>query len=142
MFDLHSYLAGLFDGEGCVSLQHKSQYHHRRAYTRLLVSVGMRTPEPLMLFKQEFGGSIKKYGHIYQWYVCGATAALALEVFGRLCVVKREQAQLASRATVLLAKEKVRGRRPSGSQIMSDADLAERIDLAQRVTALKRYADA
>jgi hypothetical protein len=140
--NLDSYLAGLFDGEGWITVKHKIHGRQRCPYTKLVVGVGMVTPAPLALLSDRFGGNRGAYLHrrslMHQWYVCGANATPALEVFASLCLVKREQALLALEMCALLAAPKVRAGRKYGERIMSDEETARRVEIAELVTSLKR----
>jgi hypothetical protein len=152
MFDLDSYLAGIFDGEGCISAQFKSGYRGRKSpYSRLLLSVGMIDVSVPKMFRLRFGGSVKRYENsrgyraVYQWYAGGATAIPALEVFSDLLLLKRDQAVLALELARLMGQAKARGKRPEGSLILSQGEIDRRIYLAAKISSLKKtiqHADA
>ena len=73
-----SYLAGLFDGEGCILVykaKSKQQYH-----ARLQVMI---TYYPTLLdFQRYFGGNLSKAGNngkqVYSWYVEGTSNVLMI----------------------------------------------------------------
>lgn len=145
------YLAGVFDGEGCVTVQHGNpRQSARRVNTRLHLSVGMKCRPIVEQFRARFGGGLgckteKSGAVIWQWWVCGANAAEALGVFSVLCTEKKEQAALALKLCPLLSAAKARGKRRRGEQILTSDELAFRASIAHQVTALKRqpsYADA
>jgi hypothetical protein len=149
--DIDSYLAGIFDGEGCISAQHKSNYHYRRAYSRLVVSVGMINKSILLLFKERFGGSVKRYKngkynyYIYQWFISGSKAEKALLVFAELCIEKSGQAKLALELTQYLKALKSRGKRPIGSIYINDSEFLRRAKICDEIKKLKsqrEYVDA
>ena len=150
--DIDSYLAGVFDGEGCISAQHKEHYTygtHRvgvpgRLYTRLYVNVAMTSQSVVRLFHERFGGGFHD-GYLfqsgrtrYQWGVTGGTAIPALEVFSQLCVEKKRQAELALELAHLLRDGRARGKRPEGYKVVGEDEMRHRIELAETITRLKR----
>jgi len=146
MFDLDSYLAGFFDGEGCVSVQFKSSYRGRGPYTRLVVSVGGIDRRPLGMLQERFGGSVGRYASgdkrvIFQWFVSGSSAIPALMVLSKQCVIKAEQARLGLEIAQLMLKTRSSGRRKANTPVLAAEEIARRTWLAERVTNLK-YADA
>jgi hypothetical protein len=92
-----AYLAGVFDGEGCVSVSIQ-----KKNTCLLSVTVVMTDREAVDLFYEVFGGSfyIKnddtkklKSKTVYSWRICNAESANALEVFSKYCRVKKEVAK-------------------------------------------------
>ena len=53
------WLAGFFDGEGCVYISKKCTY--------MQVCITQKNPESLYLIQQEFGGKVNKHGTCYRW---------------------------------------------------------------------------
>ena len=89
-----SYFAGLFDGEGCVNA-----HLDKRGFIQISAKVAMCDREPIDALRQRFGGyfidghttpSVKR--PIYTWAVYNGDAVEALELFSRLCLVKRTAA--------------------------------------------------
>lgn len=140
---LDSYLAGVFDGEGYISarfIRHTSK--NRRQSTKLLVGVGMKYRPIPELFLKRFGGSLKTYRNksgsdMHQWYVCGRNSIESLRLISAMCLEKAEQADFAIELALELAKQKVRGKRPQGSQILSDKQIDRREELCNIITRLK-----
>jgi len=94
---LLSYLAGFFDGEGCIGVTRG----HGTSYYLLTVSVTNTKREVLEIYRHVFGGSIVKtkreVGHkdCYVWKVQSRKAELFLiAMHGRL-MLKREQLETA-----------------------------------------------
>jgi hypothetical protein len=91
-----AYLAGFFDGEGCVMTRRGSG-----GYWELRLSVGQIDPAPLYLLQGRFGGGIyrKSKGllgrQVWAWVITGDKAAKALEALAPHLIVKRDQALLA-----------------------------------------------
>ena len=108
-----AYLAGVFDGEGCVGA-----YPHRRAPAServryiVTVQVGQSLPglSVIQQFHKKFGGKIDEIKHpqgkatCYRWTARGQRAAVALRELLPFLQVKRTQAQLAIRVAKLQAK--------------------------------------
>ena len=94
-----SYLAGLFDGEGCISVVREIRRNKEKV--KLAAEVGMTEIAPLYIFNRVFGGSIitrapRKSGHkeIYRWRVQGTKAQLFLKSMEPYLIVKKEKAIL------------------------------------------------
>lgn len=85
-----AYLAGFFDGEGCVSCT---------IYGSLSVSVGQHANSSAVLlrFQRRFGGNIayKQTRNMAYWNISGSSAARFLEAVLPFLVVKRKQSELA-----------------------------------------------
>lgn len=93
-----AYLAGFFDGEGCVLIYHRrDQIGHE-----LIVNVSQTTREPLARFQRAFGGSIgvsrRKSEHhrqTYAWRASSRAARLCLNALRPYMTVKAEQVDVA-----------------------------------------------
>ena len=91
------YLAGFFDGEGCIVL--------RRGRKTPTLTVTQVDPRPLRLFEEEFGGRVTKrqaprkeaHRQAYRWDI-HAGAVQALVRMRPFLIVKAEQADLAIEA--------------------------------------------
>lgn len=147
MRDLDSYIAGIFDGEGSISATHRVT-PDRRFRTALMLSVQMQNKDiPEMLFRR-LGGSLRgPYTRpgankpFYQWYVNGASARLALNLFADLCVLKKQQAELALVMVDLLeATDPVTGKRRGGGKIVTDENLVRRQEIADEIKLVRANA--
>ncbi|CAE8710063.1 unnamed protein product [Polarella glacialis] len=92
-----SYLAGFFDGDGCVTPAQKL------SGCTLSVSQSSHHAEALLLFRQAFGGSItmERPGQgsrkpTIAWRVCGRSARRAAATLSRSSLLKHSQLQIAS----------------------------------------------
>jgi len=96
MIDAYSYIAGLVDGEGCITI---SKRPYKGGY-QLVFRVAMYDKEPLDFIADTFGGSVnypnRKDGKPIWCYT--ATGDLALEIMKTLqpyLLVKDKEAQVA-----------------------------------------------
>jgi LAGLIDADG-like domain len=89
-----AYLAGFFDGEGCVRVDKQG---------RMIVQVGNTSLEVLKKYRLYWGGSIavqpvkRRRKAMWQWRIGGDAAQVFLEMILDFLVVKRHQAQAAIR---------------------------------------------
>lgn len=89
-----AYLAGFFDGEGCILIQ-----KHARAYW-LEISAVQIDPAPLKLLSESFGGRIvKKPDHRgfrsrHSWRITSDRAFIALQAMLPFLMIKRAEADL------------------------------------------------
>jgi hypothetical protein len=123
------YLAGVFDGEGCVSMSLA-----KKGYITVSVKVSMCDREPIAAFLARFGGTFsdgkqksKTGRHIYTWTVFNADAVEALKVIAKLCLVKNIVASAALPTALNMASNPTRG-------VLSQIEKESRI-LAARVIA-------
>ncbi|GAI94911.1 unnamed protein product, partial [marine sediment metagenome] len=85
-----AYAAGLFDGEGCISISRKQ----RGRYFDLICRVGICDKEVPTLLQKQFGGSVYESHRdglktSWQWTVCSKNALSFLEaVCGHLRIKK------------------------------------------------------
>jgi len=93
-----SYLAGMFDGEGCISISHGAKSWNLSCYVTM---AGEYIPR---LFQFHFGGSIHHRKHnpakmqwhdYYKWHIAANKAATFLEELLPYLRLKRPQAELA-----------------------------------------------
>ena len=94
--EILNYLAGFFEGDGCVTVTHK----HTK-YPMLCLRVGQcRSKEPLYLFKKQFGGNIyedihrspittAKESHV--WAITGNQAIKTLDILLPYCRFRNEE---------------------------------------------------
>jgi len=122
------YLAGLFDGEGCVCM-----HLAKAGYVSVQVKVSMCDRAPVAALFERFGGSfsdgqrITKTGrNIYTWCVFNAECVEALEVFSKNCLVKNIVAQAALPTAHNMAKNPTRG-------VLSQAEKIARVEAAQLI---------
>jgi hypothetical protein len=127
------YLAGLFDGEGCVSI-----HLAKAGYVSVHVKVSMCDRAPVAALFARFGGSmsdgqqITKTGrNVYTWSVFNAECVEALRVFSRLCLVKNAVAVAALPTAENMASNPTRG-------VLSQAEKKARIEAAQVIARINK----
>ena len=93
-----AYLAGFFDGEGCISISKRSRTAHGYG---LMVSVSQLNPEPLLVLRKRFGGSISRskdkrgFRTLVVWTIGARLALAALEEMRPYLSVKADEADVA-----------------------------------------------
>lgn len=102
--DKLAYLAGFFDGDGCVSLNKTT------GSFKLAVSQSVKGVETLIRFRQHFGGSItrKEDGNGFttptlSWWLCGEAMKRASALLTKHSRTKRSQLQISARGHVEMA---------------------------------------
>jgi hypothetical protein len=97
-----AYIAGFFDGEGCISIsKYQGKNNITPAYT-LKVVIGQKGDQPLFEFMEITGlGKIHKHkkqscsGDFYQWHLCPADAKELLMAMLPYLRNKKREAQIA-----------------------------------------------
>ena len=104
-----AWAAGFFDGEGSIGIYERNQGR----YSRLTSDISQRDPRPLLIFKEMFGGNIRKWDDrrgdnavIWHWTISSRRAAIALETMLPYLILKRERAELALAYQKLMKYEK------------------------------------
>jgi len=127
------YLAGLFDGEGCVSM-----HLAKAGYVSVHVKVSMCDRAPVAALFARFGGSmsdgkqITKTGRrVYTWSAFNAESVEALQVFSRLCLVKNLVAAAALPTAESMASNPTRG-------VLSQAEKTARVEAAQLIARINK----
>lgn len=125
------YLAGLFDGEGCVSLHSRNFRNGRNREYTLSVSVANQHEGVLKMFKYRFRGSVhfKPDSRVFVWTVTNKTAELFLRAVLPHCVIKKPQ--------VLLAFQFRKGVHKKNTKLTS-RELQQRARLVLEMKRLKR----
>jgi hypothetical protein len=127
------YFAGLFDGEGCVSM-----HLARAGYVSVQVRVTMCDRAPIYALYQRFGGHFdegktqtKTGRSIYVWYVFNAQCVEALQVFSKLCLVKQVVAQAALPTALSMAANPTRG-------VLAQEEKAARVEAARLIAKVNK----
>lgn len=108
------YIAGYFDGEGCVSITRDNR--NRSNSFNIYISLGSTVIEPLLLLKEIYSGSIKEYKNkggvkrktIWYWVITSKLAEIFLEDIKDYLIIKRPQAELALELRKLIPKRSSR----------------------------------
>lgn len=126
-----AYLAGLFDGEGCIGLYNtRTKKDSRNVNYQLIMRVTQKSPLAVELFMELFGGQIYAYkdvgpnkpGPYFSWRVTDKKAVAALVQLQPYLREKLEQCKTALAFQELRYKQRCR---KVGTRL-SDAELAER----------------
>jgi hypothetical protein len=86
-----SYLAGIIDGEGCITIRRIINKTQSENYL-LSVQIGMYDKEPIELIVSILGGSISKSGKLWKYYSYGDEALNILRELYPYLLVKKEEA--------------------------------------------------
>lgn len=143
-----AYIAGLFDGEGCVSVYHEKTTKYRLA--RIQASLSNTNLPIVEYLKDCFGGYVKTRilpsGKLCKsWSVSCRKAAEVLTQLIPYLKIKRGQAELALRIFALTNRERrSRGRNDKGQfQRLPEEELCKVAELTKEVKQLnggiKRY---
>lgn len=127
------YLAGLFDGEGCVSV-----HLAKAGYVTVVAKVTMCDRAPVEACYKRFGGAFqdgktKTYTgrYIYSWTVFNAEAVEALKVFSNLCLVKSKVAKAALPIAQSMLNNPTRG-------VLTQAEKTARIEAAKFIASINK----
>jgi len=127
------YLAGLFDGEGCVSM-----HLAKAGYISVQVKVSMCDRAPVAVLFERFGGQLsdgrqltRTGRQVYTWAVFNADCVEALEVFSKLCLVKNTVAAAALPTAQAMAENPTRG-------VLSQAEKFARVEAAQFIAKINK----
>ena len=95
------YMAGLFDGEGHITIIKTSPINSRTPIHCLRVGIGNNHKGVVEMFLEEFGGSNiyeekpEKGRLVYKWYITTNKALKFIETIEPFLIVKKKQALLA-----------------------------------------------
>lgn len=95
----NQYLAGFFDGEGCITFQKFFSKKYQRKYvTAINIEICQKEPAVLFLYRNRFGGFIwtRKNRTLSQWQLNGARKIeIFLNAVKPYLIIKRIEAELA-----------------------------------------------
>lgn len=106
-----AYLAGLIDGEGCISVNNNGTLANGDPQRRALIQVGMSTPAPLEWAAQTFGGKVngpyaRKDGGQAMYHWNHRAAQTVANLLGEIRPFLQVKGEDASRALAFLAQDK------------------------------------
>ena len=141
-----AYMAGLFDGEGSISIV-KRRYARTARTTRiysgfsLRIALGNTSREACETFARAFGGGVhldhqhgQKVRPVYRWTLADAKAGAALAVLAPVLKIKAQQAKVALVFRVCQSTTNAH----RGNKCMSDEDRELQTRMAAAVYALNR----
>lgn len=149
-----AYLAGLVDGDGCISIRHNTGHARSKRYKghNLSIIVTQRDGRIMDWLFGNFGGCVHvHFGHhrrkgnfIHEWTIRANKAGELLKHIEPFLVFKREQAQFAIRFQERLTvgnKIRISSSRDEKGRLspafVSDHEIAQREELMQKVSDLK-----
>lgn len=93
-----AYMAGLFDGEGCVSINKVNAKNYKRPGFQLRASISITHEETSSLFQNAFGGTHKmitraRAQDYWQWVIVARKARDFLEQIEPFLVIKKPVAK-------------------------------------------------
>lgn len=128
-----AYFAGLFDGEGCVSMSLS-----KAGYVSVTVKVTMCDRAPVEALHLRFGGDFRdakektRTGrNIYSWSVYNGNAVEALQFFSENCLIKNSVASAALPCAKNMAENPVRG-------VLSQEEKIARIEAAKLIAKINK----
>ena len=101
-----SYLAGFFDGEGCISITKNKKRNHYN----LVVTVSGTKPKIISMFEQFFGGNVRiklknfPRQQVWIWNVYGEERREFLQIINPYLILKKEEALLGLKYSMYLHK--------------------------------------
>jgi hypothetical protein len=140
----YAWAAGFLDGEGCFGIYQyrnkRSTIHHASREAR--ISCAQVKTEPLEKLSWLFGGTVRfcrqtDYGStLHQWHLSsGASVRNCIELVLPFLVNKKEEAEIVLEFAKLIRR---RGRRKTGAPTYEPEELALRLDLIDRMAAIRR----
>lgn len=101
METIYAYLAGIIDGEGCISIRRCKQ--GKFIYFKPMIEVGMTNKGPIELLEKTFGNSAwyeiapsgKRKLICHKWRVTGTNCLPVLNAISPFLIVKKQQASIA-----------------------------------------------
>lgn len=114
-----AYIAGLFDGEGCIIIERSRPYNRATVRHWLHVSIANTNKEVLDWIQECFGGAVRRTGNprgnrqvCWGWYIKSASALLFLTSLLPYLRIKRAQADIAIQFQIEVSSWQSRQRLP------------------------------
>jgi hypothetical protein len=91
------YIAGFFDGEGCVDIRYMTTHGGRYNRFTMRCTISQVYRKPLEMIQDRFGGSIspRRNGNIHYYVLEGLSANRFLETIRPHLIVKADEADVA-----------------------------------------------
>jgi len=100
MEEWYPYIAGFFDGEGCIVIYKNKRTKGINFYHNLFVTATQQDIKPLKKIKQIFGGQVRLINrkntksNYFTWQASGKIALTFLKKISPYLIIKKEQALL------------------------------------------------
>lgn len=136
---LYAYLAGIIDGEGCISIR---KLPRKYLYYNPMIEVGMTVRAPIDLLAKTFGNSVwyevprnqGRWKNQHKWRVAGKNVIPVLNAILPYLTVKKEQALVALEFASIMSK---RGSKWSPDERISQNAIRE--PLFQKMYSLNHW---
>lgn len=129
-----SYLAGFFDGEGCISILKYSKNSKWNASYFLQAQIGQKYGSTLDWVKENYGGNVYKKRD-QTWIVTNFKAYEFIKLLMPYLRYKKPQAELA----IKFYEERILGaKRKHASHPHSQEEIAKREEMLKQMQLLKR----
>lgn len=141
------YLAGLFDGEGYITINIWDKPNSIHVRYQLIVGINMSYRPIIEMIHQQFGGKLAQNRHdlrnpkqrvCFQWIIASGVAADFLKRILPHMIVKKDEAELALKFQDHVDAYKYKTGNMLRNNPNRDSILAERRDLADQIRALKK----
>lgn len=128
------YLAGIIDGEGCITIVRTSKGSHE-----LRIDLRMTDEAAVKAFYERWGGNYKgahNYSNrpdrrlVYRWYISGKKAAEVLTDLYPYLKIKHPQASVGLKFQSLILT------RNKGTQKLTEEEISEREELCKQIQSL------
>lgn len=127
------YFAGLFDGEGSVSM-----HLAKAGYISVQAKVAMCDRAPIYALHQRFGGRFddgkqktKTGRNVFVWSVFNGESVEALQLFSKLCLIKNTVAQAALPTALSMSKNPTRG-------VLTQEEKTARVEAAKLIAKINK----
>lgn len=143
-----AYIAGLFDGEGCVSISKTWPKDRLNPRYKLCVTIANTNPKPLIIIKKLYGGYIyignKSPGRkiLYTWKIATKSTERFLGDILPYLIIKKEEVELAliHRKFINKYQENKHDNKNKSVKCHTDEELKEQEKIKTQLQELKRVA--
>jgi hypothetical protein len=129
-----NYFAGLFDGEGHVSLW-QGERSSGITVTTMTLDISNNDPRPLLELEEKFGGTVKAHSSgrpdAFRWWVTGNKAVEFAKGILPYTRIKREQLE------IYIAFAKLKRRKAMGTTPLTEDELAKRRALIAQLKEIR-----
>lgn len=139
-----AYVAGIFDGEGCVDIYNATQAKASKSPSFMLrASIAQKDGKIMNWLVEQFGGNVQmsrkqeKY-YIYRWDIRSQAAKKFLEGILPYSIIKRKQIEFAIEFEERKGKYLYTQKGSKGFNKLSDSEIEWRYAAKERIKGMKR----